>query len=131
MIRNSSISFVGELLRRQKKLSWHIGLYFGITYQTVIALASGGKNVYMKINILVIEQCFCDGVSTFYSRTFPSNFKPACVCIAKMNIFKITYVLKGCLVFFFQGRIPASENNGLLKSLNKMCLKYLTIYSSC
>lgn len=84
----------------------------------------------MKINILVIEQCFCDRIFTFYGHTFQSNLKPSCGCIAKINIFKITYVLKGCLVLFFQGRIPVSENNGLLKVLNKTCLKNVTCLSN-
>lgn len=83
----------------------------------------------MKVNTLVIEQC-CDGVFTFYSHTFQSNLKPACVYIAKINIFKITYVLKGRLVFFFQGTVLASENNELLKSLNKMCQKNVPCFSS-
>lgn len=83
----------------------------------------------MKVNILVIEQCCCDGVFAFYSHTFQSNLKPACVCIAKINIFKITYVLKSGLVFFFRGTIPASENNGLLKSLNKMYQKNVLSFS--
>lgn len=52
------------------------------------------------------------------------------MCIAKVNIFKIIYILKGYLVVFFKGRIPASENIGLLNSLNKICLKNVPYFSS-
>lgn len=87
----------------------------------------------MKVSISVIEQYCCNRVFALYSPTFQSNLKPAHVCITKISIFKTAYSLKGCLVFFFQGAIPASENNGLLKSLNelnKLCLKNVLCFSS-
>lgn len=50
------------------------------------------------------------------------------VCIAEVNILNLHS--KGMFGPLFKGRIPASEINGLLKTLNKFCLKSVPYFSS-